>query len=207
MLTVACCLWRANERSPLFSAMYDESWVEKLYRQFCRHLTWPHRFVCFVDEERKFRESGVVQLPLVSARPLTYAAMIEPFKLAGPLMIVGLDTLILGNVNFLGYYCMSQRKMAAVRDPYRPERLINPVMLVPRGWQRVYLEWSGQNDMDWLRTFDMNYVDDMWPGAVISFKAHKVRDLGTQGASILYFHGTPKPHQLGEMRLIRETWI
>ena len=44
MLTVVAPLWDANEKSLSFSRCYDESWVEKLYAGFCRHLTRPFRF-------------------------------------------------------------------------------------------------------------------------------------------------------------------
>ena len=81
MITIACCLWDANEESFSFSR-YMESDVEKLYRGFARNLTVPFRFVCFTEKPRKFAED-IWQERLSAAEP-GYDAMIEPFKLDEP---------------------------------------------------------------------------------------------------------------------------
>lgn len=52
VITVATLLWDANRHSQPFSSIYDEHWVERLYRGVARNLTQPFRFVCYVDRER-----------------------------------------------------------------------------------------------------------------------------------------------------------
>lgn len=208
MLTVATCLWKANEHSQLFSQCYDESWVEKLYRAFRRNLNWPFRFICWVDQPRKFSEPLEYKL-LQSPRPFKYGCMIEPFadSASSPMIIVGLDTIITRNIDHLAFYCHSERRIALPRDPYKPERSINGIALVPQGNQNIYRNWLGENDMEWLRTFQTNYIDDIWPGDVISYKAHKVSENGYKNASVVYFHGNPKPHHLPKSPLVKEHWI
>lgn len=212
-LVVACCLWKANERSALFSQCYDETWVIKLYNTFHRNLERPWQMVCFVDEPRgKLLNHPIDQELLLSDRPYDWRCLIEPFRLSDqyPMIILGLDTIILGRIDHYVDYCMDPgNKMALVRNPYQMDQSINPIVLVPQGNSRVYTEWDRQrNDMEWLRTFDheSNFMDDLWPGEVLSYKAHRIGEFGPGDARVIYFHGKPKPHVLQHTALITQHW-
>lgn len=204
MLHVACCLWDCNNKSQSFSRCYDESWAEKLYRGFKRNLTRPFRFVVFTDRERTFNEP-IWQERLRAQMP-DYGCLIEPFRLGGPLIVCGLDMVVLGNIDHLAAYCEQPGLIALPRDPYRPERSINPIVLVPPGHSNIFADWSGENDMDWLRGFEWHAIDDLWPGQVLSLKAHRVRDVGPGDARIIYMHGLPKADALGHLAWVREHW-
>ena len=206
-LAVACCLWQANDQSQPFSRCYDETWVEKLYRACRRNLTVPFEFVVFTDHMRSFDEGGIWQSRL-ARRPPNYGSLIEPFKLHEPTIIFGLDTVIVGNIDHMAEYCMTRTLVAQPRDPYKLERSINPVVLKPAGYTDVYEHWHGENDMDHLRRMcAFEPIDDLWPGQVLSLKAHRVRDTGLPPAArIVYFHGTPKPHEVAHLPWIREHW-
>ena len=102
MITIATLLWDANVNSQPFSSMYDEAWVEKLYRGFARNLNAPFRFVCYTDRERKFSEA-IHQRRLQSQAP-GYGDCIQPYELDVPMMLVGLDTVIVGNLDHLAAY-------------------------------------------------------------------------------------------------------
>lgn len=206
MLTCATALWDANQASQSFSRCYDETWVEKLHAGFRRHLTVPFRFVVWTDRRRHFSR-GIDQMWLT--KPVSYASMIEPFSLGEPMILVGLDTLIVGNIDHLAAYCMDAVKIALPRDPYQLDRSINGVALVPVGWQHVWEHWETretQSDMERLRDFDVKFIDDLWPGQVVSLKAHRVRTEGLKDARVVYLHGTPKMHQLSEYAFVREHW-
>jgi hypothetical protein len=204
MLRVATCLWDANKHSQEFSRCYNESWVEKLYRGFARNLTVPFQFVLFSDRPRKFREP-IDQRPLVSQR-LDYGCFTEPYKLNEPMILVGLDTIIVGNIDHFAEYCLTENEIALPRDPYMPDRSINGVALVPAGHRKVFVDWRGENDMLWLRKFPWQPIDDKWPGQVVSLKAGRVRDVGLGEARIVYFHGRPKPQDLTHIDWVRENW-
>src|SRR5262249_31491082 len=109
-----------------------------------------------------------------------------------------LDTIIVGNVDhMIDYTADPAHGLCLVRDPYQPSRSINAVALVPRGFEHITQMWDGeQDDMSHLRRFKCSFVDDLWPGQVLSLKFHEVRRKGLQGALIVYSHGRPKPHQL-----------
>lgn len=206
MLMCATCIWDANEASHSFSRCYNETWVEKLHAGFRRNLTVPFRFVVWTDRRRHFNR-GIDQMWLT--QPTSYASMIEPFSLGAPMILVGLDTLIVGNIDRMAVYCLDATKITLPRDPYMPTRSINGVVLAPAGWQRVWDGWETkdtQSDMERLRDFDTNFIDDLWPGQVVSMKAHDVRRKGLQDAKIVYFHGVPKMHQMSEHAFVREHW-
>jgi hypothetical protein len=204
MLHVATCLWDANRHSLDFSRCYDESWVEKLYRGFARNLTVPFRFVVFTDRKRSFCE-GIEQQGLIEIVP-DYGCFTEPYRLNQPMILAGLDTIVLGNVDHLAAYCLRDDvKVALPRDPYAPERACNGVALVPAGQRNVFDAWRGENDMEWIRKQPHDFIDDLFPGQVQSFKG-SVRGRGLGDTRICYFHGQEKPHQLPLVPWIAEYW-
>lgn len=205
MLYVATCLWQHNAKSQPFSRGYSEEWVEKLYRGFRRNLTRPFLFICFTDRHREFKEP-ILQEQLLTRNP-DYGCFIEPFRLNVPMILVGLDTIVVGNIDHMADYCLSETMVALPRNPYRPEQSINGVALVPAGNRGIFDQWAGENDMEWLRRFPNKWVDDLWPGKVLSLKAHDVRRKGLQGASIIYMHGNPKPNELMHLDWVREHWV
>lgn len=202
-LTVATLIWDANEKSLCFSRCYDESWVEKLYRGFQRNLTAPFRFVCFTDKARVL-SPAIEQIRLRSAEP-SYSNCIEPYALNQPMILVGLDTIVTGNIDHLAERCLTADVIALPRDPFSPERACNGVALVPAGNAKVYSAWRGENDMEWMRKQPHVFIDDLFPGHVVSFKGHTSR-YGLGDSRIVYFHGAHKPHELGDVPWIKEHW-
>lgn len=204
MLTVATLLWDANEASRSFSRHYTEADVEKLYRGFARNLSAEFEFVVFTDRARTFNEPILQER--ISAQVPDYSSCIEPYRLGVPMILVGLDTVVTGDCDHLASYCMEAETIALPRDPYRPQQACNGVALVPAGNQHIALTHAGENDMDWMRTFPHVFVDDLWPGQIVSYKGH-IEKHGLGDARIVYFHGERKPHQLGGVDWIREHWV
>lgn len=204
MITVACCLWDANDESLPFSRHYSESDVDKLYRGFKRNLTVPWRMVCFTERLRQFEEN-IWQERLTAAEP-GYGSMIEPFKLDEPMIVCGLDTVVVGNCDDLARYCLEAGAIAAPLDPFFPEKLCNAVVLAPKGCGYLWREFPGGNDMDWIRAQPAAVIDRIFPKRVVSFKGY-VRHFGVPDeASIVYFHGQEKPHQLAHLDWVGEHW-
>lgn len=203
MLTVATLLWDANKHSLAFSSMYDESWVEKLHAGFRRNLTRDFRFVCFTDRRREF--SVGIDQDMMSASEPSYGDCIEPYRLNEPMILVGLDTVVIGNIDHLADHCLTASKIALPRDPYAKHRACNGVALVPAGQRAVYDRWQGENDMDWIRLQPHDFIDDLFPGEVVSYKGEVVAS-GLAAARMVYFHGVPKPHELPAEGWIQKHW-
>jgi hypothetical protein len=202
---VACCLWDANDKSADFSRRYDETWVEKLYRGFKRNLTKPFRFVCFTERQRTFSEP-IEQERLATKEP-DWGCLIEPFKLNAPTMICGLDMIVRSNIDHMADYCLTAKKIAAPLHPTAAWRgFINPIVFVPAGCRTVYDAWRGENDMQWINTFDCVDTETLWPGQLRSWKLHDLRKNGHMDARIVYFHGNPKPDKL-QSDWVRDAWV
>jgi hypothetical protein len=194
IITVATLLWEPNEASANFSTCYNEGWVEKLYRGFARNLSAPFRFVCFTDRPREFGEP-INQEPILASVP-DYSTCIEPYRLNVPMILCGLDTVIVGPCDDLAAYCLHGDVIAVPRDPYNARRVCNGVALVPGGLAaQMWHRFDGRNDMDWIRANPHIAIDDAWPGRVVSYKV-SAKKRGIDGASIVYFHGPQKPYEI-----------
>ena len=217
MLHVATCLWAKNEHTTPLSGSYTEEWVERLYRSFSRHLLLPFRFTCFVDRERDFREP-IFQERLSTERP-SFTNFTEPYRLGEPMILVGLDTIIVGSIGHLAEWCLTGDRIALLRDPKSirlkaqgyPNQSINGVALVPKGWRRVYDEWDGvENDMQHLRKYPWECIDDRWPGQVVSYKmgVRSRSDVLPPDARIVYMHGQPKAdaQSVRDLPWVKQNW-
>jgi hypothetical protein len=194
MLKVVTMLWDANAESLEFSRCFDESWVMKLYDGVARNLTKPYQFVLFTDRQRELGDRDVLQI-LIDGLSVGYHSFIEPFRLDDPMILMGLDTIVTGNIDHLAEFCLSSDIMALPVDPYHPTRVCNGVALVPAGQRDVYEQWSGENDMEWLNGQRYKVSDRLFPGHVVSFKAC-AKNYGLRDARIVYFHGWEKPHEV-----------
>jgi hypothetical protein len=206
LLHVASCLWKPNRHSLPGSLCYTEEWVDKLYRGFKRNLSLRFKFVLFTDRIRKFAEP--IEQQLLSDPEPNYGSFTQPYSLNEPMILTGLDTVIVGNIDHFWNYCFTADKIGLCRDPYKPEQSINGIALVPAGFGWLWDSWLGENDMQWLRQHAEHtaFIDDIWPGHCLSLKAHDVRRKGLQGARVIYLHGKPKQQQLGHLDWIKELW-
>lgn len=206
-LKIATCLWTPNGKSFEFSKVYDETWVEKLYRGFSRNLDEPFDFFVFVDDPSKYEflipEVHVVQL---NDKEPGYDAYIEPFQLPGPLLVVGLDTVIVGDCNFLADLARNQEHLYLPLDP-NAGVACNAIAVVPEGHEEIFDLHNGENDMEWLRKFPHKFLDDAFPDKVVSYKKRVRMRTYQDHWSIIYFHGNPKMDQLhGKLEWVTKHW-
>lgn len=199
MLTVCTLLWDANEDSHDFSKAYDESWVLKLKAGFDRNLTRPHRFVLFTDKKRDLPSD--IEIEWIQGKP-SYSSCIQPYRMGCPMILVGLDTIVVGNIDHMADYCMTDTHIALPKDPYDGDNACNGVALVPRNQDYVFENWTGENDMQWMRAQKHKCLDMLFPHQIVSYKAHvKDNPKVLRDARIVYFHGREKP---GE---VKEDWV
>lgn len=215
MITVATCFWSPNKFTHRLSGIFTEEWVERLHRNFRRHLTLTHRFVVFTERERKFSKH-IVQERLSTDTP-DYSSFTEPYRLNEPMILVGLDTLVVKNIDNMAEWCLNGDKIALIRDVKSvrlkdkgyPYQGINGVAFVPAGWRRIYDEWTGENDMEHIRKYPWECIDDRWPGCVLSYKMDirsKDKNILPPDCRIVYFHGQPKIDSLKEIPWVQEHW-
>jgi hypothetical protein len=210
VITISTVLFDANDLSPAW-ARYDESWVDKLYRGCARNLTMPFRFVCFTERERTFSEP-VETKPLsrrVGVVPDWRTALIEPFQLGEPGIIFGLDTVVTGSLDAMAAHCLTASRIAVPRDPFFSTQACNAMVLVPGGQRDVLWDaWDGTGtDMEWCEALPHDYLDELFPRQVVSYKAHVAgrEDRALRDARVVYFHGRPKAPEL-DAAWVREHW-
>jgi len=196
MITVATVYYE-SPNVPHFSKCYDTTWVDKLYRGVLRNYKKDFRFVCLVDKQYQFTER-IEQQKLWTTNWPTACQQLYGVE-AERLVLLGLDTIITGSLTDIFKY---RGTLAVPRDPYNPESPCNGVVLCPSRPDIAHM--PAQSDMRVLDRFDKDWLDDLFPGLVKSYKVH-VQPEGLGDARIVYFHGEPKPHVL-EDTWIRENW-
>ena len=196
MLTVAT-VYHQGLIVPDWSTCYTPEWVDKLYRGVARNYTKPFRFVCLTDNAYKFQED--IETHSLWTTQWEKACIQLYGVQAKRLVLMGLDTIITGNVDHIFAY---NGPLAVPRDPYTPERACNGVVLCPTRTDIVAR--TGISDMRILDYFDKEWLDDLFPGQIKSYKVN-VLPQGLGDARIVYFHGEPKPHVLNDP-WIQECW-
>ena len=207
MIIFATLLWDANDQSFNFSRIYDETWVEKLYHGVDRHYDGEFEFRLWTDRVRALDRGKIVQRKIASPKPV-YGDCVQPYEASdeAPMILFGLDTMITGDLTPLVEYAKTAEVLALPRDPYAPHQACNGVALIPQWHGFVWTEWrKREGDMERCRAVEHVFIDDLFPGQVVSWKGH-VREHGLGDARIVYFHGSDKPHELRRDPIVREHW-
>jgi hypothetical protein len=204
-VVIASVLWDANDKSESWSRCYTDVWAERLFNGFRRNLTVPHRAVLFTDREREL-PAWIEQIIDPGLGSNGYGDCVRPFALNEPMIFAGLDTLVVGECDKFARWCLETDRIALPRHPHQ-DVPINGIVLCPAGQRRIFDEWSGENDMEWMRRWPYHCINDLWPGKVVSWKAHVMgRKRIPPKTRIIYFHGEPKMHQLTAHPLVRLHW-
>jgi hypothetical protein len=203
-LIVATAFWDQNEHTYPNSRGFSEAWVDRLYRGFARNLTAPFRFLCFTERERQFVEP-VEQWQIEMDRPHC-GALVEPYRLNRPMITCGLDTVIVGNIDHMARWCLDGDRIALPKHPYEPVACTG-IALVPAGFRSVWETYDGNpDDMVHLRKQPHVFTDDLWPGQVLSYKAHVRGRPFPPAARVVYMHGAPKMGELAHEPFVQEHW-
>lgn len=136
------------------------------------------------------------------------------FKRGERILYSDLDTIFIGDLRDFNHY---SGKFAAMRDPLGYCRIASSVMAWEAGTlDHIWTKWDEagrpqfdpHGDQAWIGAMmpDCDYLQDMLPRQIVSFK----KDCWLQGripadASILMFHGAPRPHQC-RAPYIMELW-
>lgn len=192
--------------------IYTPEWVDKLYRGVRRNTGESFRFVCLTNYPASSFDEPVdtVRFRMFDT---DWRCLMECFRVVGdPVMMLGLDTIITGNLDDILEH---RPRLGMIRDPYTPSRLCNGVtMWTDRRdlYEKFLDEGIGDcrmgdypSEMLWLgKHGNPSDILQAFPGRIKSFKAHVKRD-GIGDARIVYFHGREKPHQIEHP--ILEHWV
>lgn len=194
---------------------YDISYVEKMREMVFRHLHLPHRFVCLSDDAR-----APGYIPLKQDWP-GWWAVIEMFRIKGPVIATGLDTVIINSIDRLGklaltcpetsfYMCRPQS--GAIR---RGTKWSSGIMIWNGDWSGIYSDFSvrlipkfiGEQEYSssWLMNVGANIrvLQDCFSG-IVSYKNDCQAGLPAK-TKVVLFHGKPRPKDVKDL-WVKDNW-
>lgn len=197
-LTVACVL-----RS---GGIYDATWVARLQRGVARHLGLPHRVVCLSDVEVPCE-----RIPLVNRWPGWWSKLelFRPGLFGGRVLYLDLDTVVVGSLDAIAAY---PHHFTMAHEYYRPDQFCSTAMawdgsfdfglsdafsidLIPRYRARQHIGDQAFIE-DRLRAQGVKietFRDLFGEQSIASYKFHECAKGPPATASVVAFHGKPKP--------------
>lgn len=192
--------------------VYTLEWVAKLQRGVARHLTLPHRFICFSDVDVPCE-----RIPLLHDWPGWWSKL-EMFRtpIDGTVLYFDLDTVIVGSLDAIASH---PHTFTMAHEFYRPALLCSTAM----AWSgdHSYIARTFANDpVDFAQHYDkmlpsegrigdQAFIEDCVERAdtfrdlfgersIASYKVHNCQDAPPADAAAVAFHGSPKPHQISD---------
>jgi hypothetical protein len=210
-LHVACVKW---------GGLYPVEYVERLFagvRAFMPADT-PFRFVCYTDDARGLPE-GVEARPLPEGAPGWWGKLAlfasGEFLPGQRVVYLDLDVVVVGPLDWLAKYAGD---FAACADWLRPGRLNSSVMAWRGGWGRhIWDSWvaAGRptklvpSDQEWIERVAPRWtrLQQLVPGRreAVSYRHDCAVGLPPRDASVVCFHGQPKPHMCSD-EWVRMAW-
>jgi hypothetical protein len=163
-------------------------------------------FVCFTDQADQL-DKGIVVRPLPANLPGWWSKLAlfrdDLFPAGDRVIFFDLDTVITGRLDELAAYA---GPFAILRDFYRPSGMQSSVMLWSSGEQREiwqsYTEagWPMRDpggDQAWIERHacegKIRFLQTLFPEMFVSYKQIKG---APDRASVVVFHGKPRPHEV-----------
>lgn len=185
---------------------YYPEHVRALAWQVKKHTTVPYEFVCLTDYP--YPIEGVTCIPLENSFPGWWSC-VELYRLQGPVVAVGVDTMIRGNIDglFRLIQASSDKEFWMIRAFRNPRKVISGILGWNGDWTRLYYDFSFEDatrklrgDEDYVQVQLKKYgisplkVQDSFSG-VYSFKRHCSNGI-PKDCSVLVFHGHPRPFEV-----------
>lgn len=209
-LTVALVLKTGGE--------YNHNHVNNLVRAIKNNLTIDHRIVCLTDNPTNFDTRYIDKIIPFKHNWPKWWGKIEMFRpdLFGDEQVLyfDLDTFIVNNIDEIGNF---SGDFSALRDFYHLYSIGSGVM----SWhgEKMHHVYNGfvskstyimnnyqQGDQKWIdeNKPSVEFMQDLFPNKVISYKVHCNNHNGVNvpnKASVICFHGQPRPHNVTDVEL------
>lgn len=198
MLTVVCVLKSGGD--------FDSQYVYALQKCVKRHLSIPHRFVCYTD-----RPIGGLSIRFLTENLDGWFSKFEVFKEIGPVLYLDLDTVIVGDLDPLANAIVNEGEAFWMLEAFHPRRKwASGIMGWTGGWGWLVQHckrYAGLYAMDQECIGKALQDNDVTPRVIgrdlhriYSYKHHCQEGLPPD-ARIVCFHGKPRP------RDVKERWV
>ena len=179
---------------------YRPQHVAALETQIEKNSTLPYRFVCYSDIYFVGRD-----VPLEKNYPGWWSC-VELWRQTGPTIAMGLDTMILGNIDELLKFSLTVQpdEFCLLDSPFHKGEWINGIQVWNGDWSWLYDEFDYEKESA-TRRGEENYLIETLiernikirsiQQAFSSIQNYKKEYLikGRKKSSIIYFHGKPRP--------------
>ena len=225
MITIICSLFKgSNHGLPHSADIYSPEDADKLARAFKRNITVDYELVCLVDEDYKFKEP-IRAIPFLEPDAPGWSLLAEFYRpdiTTNRRMTIGLDTIICSNIDDILSFPLD---VGLLTDPMSGKGIIpknevcNAISMVSdktsnyiwdvwtykRDWVLEHCRlapWDTPSELSMMRKLfnedgKVPRIDIGFPNRIISYKAHLMKNPDLlRTASLVYFHGKPKIHQL-----------
>lgn len=202
MLTVACVNVGTG---------FSDDYVRNLQYGVWRHLSLPHKFVCFADHPIDFVEVRPVANHFQDwwAKLLLFSD--RAFTDDEDVLYLDLDTVITGSLDDIGRL---DTDFAMLSDFYWPQRLASGMMRF-KGNKHcdILYDWLSfgaprmlDGDQAWieLKRPNAQRLQDLVPKQIVSYKGDVISSGIDQQTRVVCFHGRPRPHEVSG--LISKHW-
>lgn len=201
MVTIACVYQPSID--------YSDDYVYRLRDSVARHCTADYSFVCLTNRRLKSTET----IPLVKSWPGWWAKLelFRPGLFSGRVFYLDLDTMIVGDITDL---VTKKQDFAVLSDMYHGERMGSGIMAwnADLDFSHLYSDFSRERipeytgvkekwgDQGWIEqnlALPPERLQSQFPGRIVSYKVDvRKQSRVPDGASIVCFHGKPRPHQI-----------
>jgi len=210
MIDVVCILFQPEGKGlPQFSTGYSAQWVDKLARGIQRNTSHDYyQFICLVDQFYEFEED--IDQVEIKGNESGYGNVMETFRSDlgdNQRFVFGLDTIIQEDLDEIFSW---RGRVGLLTDPNYPETICNGfASYSPEFCEWIWKEWQKKEDyedrilyngriseMQFLRLLanDATRLNEVFPDQIQSYKCHWLKNPEKrEEASIVYFHGNPKP--------------
>lgn len=213
-IIIACVLRR--------SKVYTHVDVNNLFNMVKKHVTVPHKFVCFTDDV-----AGIDKDIEICKLQDNYPNWWSKIELFNPdnyknknFFFLDLDTVIIKNIDHI---VTTDYGFAGLRDFYHPDRFASGLMAWSQNSRykiyetfkltskRVMSNCQGgdQEFIGHCLRNDHKFFQDIHPDEIVSYKVHCKKgntETTPEKARIICFHGKPKPTDLPLTSEIRRAW-
>jgi len=193
-----------------YGTKYGPEYVNILFDMVRRNLKEgvEGRFICFTDDPTGLDE-GIETKPLPSFLSSWWTKLYlfseEAFPKDDRVIYFDLDVVITGWLDDLVTY---QGDFAILKEFYDVEGWQSSIMAWRAGAKtHIWTRWLEEGkpepaggDQDWIEDSagEADMLQDLYPGAFLSYKVHCLLNHPPLGTKVVVFHGEPKPDNCGE---------
>lgn len=216
---------------------YPWEYVDRLHSMLSRHSTVPIRLHVLTESDRSvpspYVKKPLLPWPEISTPDLSWWYKLQFFdrtRFDQPMMYFDLDTVIVGNIDWLWEPEDKKNCFYSVLDfrylqrPYLKKINSSIMYWNPDTFYWIWEDFTRLNLREVISTYpgDQDYYDQVIPSSHVKFfDKELIKSWRWQiqdprrphlsdpllGTKILIFHGNPKPHEIRENPILKQYWI